>query len=81
VVEIFCSLYADGVPPDGLEEVYRLHERARGGIERLNPRVAAALAGGEEPHDDHALTDPDPALAAPPTPQPVERGAIQDAAG
>jgi diguanylate cyclase (GGDEF)-like protein len=55
VVEIFCSMYADGVPPDGLEEVYRLHERARGGLERLDPRAAATkLAEGDDEDDDHA---------------------------
>ena len=37
VVEVFCSVYADVVPPDGLEEVYRLHERARGGLPHLDP--------------------------------------------
>ncbi len=37
VVKVFCDVYADGVPPDGLEEVYRLHERARDGVERLEP--------------------------------------------
>lgn len=35
VVEIFCAIYADAVPPDGLEEVYRLRERARGGLDHL----------------------------------------------
>lgn len=35
IVEIFRTLYADGVPSDGLEEVYRLHERARGSLPRL----------------------------------------------
>jgi len=40
VVAIFCSMYADGVPPDGLEEVYRLHERARGGLQQLDPPAA-----------------------------------------
>jgi HD-GYP domain-containing protein (c-di-GMP phosphodiesterase class II) len=35
VVKIFCQIYADGVPPDGLEEVYRLHQKARGGLEAL----------------------------------------------
>jgi diguanylate cyclase (GGDEF)-like protein len=43
VVNTFCAVYARGVPPDGLEEVYRLHERARGGVERIDPRAAAAL--------------------------------------
>jgi diguanylate cyclase (GGDEF)-like protein len=36
VVEVFCSIYFDAVPPDGLEEVYRLHQRARGGLEHLD---------------------------------------------
>jgi diguanylate cyclase (GGDEF)-like protein len=43
VVDLFCSVYADGVPPDGLEEVYRLHERARGGLERIDVRAAAKV--------------------------------------
>ncbi len=45
IVEVFCRLYAEGVPPDGLEEVYRLHERARGGLQQLDPRTAAKLLG------------------------------------
>jgi diguanylate cyclase (GGDEF)-like protein len=36
VVDVFATMYADGVPPDGLEEVYRLHERARGGLTHLH---------------------------------------------
>lgn len=32
VVELFCTLYATEVPPDGLNEVYQLHERARGDL-------------------------------------------------
>ncbi|HET6746120.1 MAG TPA: diguanylate cyclase [Candidatus Limnocylindria bacterium] len=48
VVKVFCDAYADGVPPDGLEEVYRLHERARGGLERVDPRAAAAMLFGGE---------------------------------
>jgi two-component system, cell cycle response regulator len=39
VVEVFCAIYDDAVPPDGLEEVYRLHERARGGLPRLERRA------------------------------------------
>ncbi len=35
VVDVFCTIYAEAVPPDGLEEVYRLHERARDGLPRL----------------------------------------------
>jgi HD-GYP domain-containing protein (c-di-GMP phosphodiesterase class II) len=37
VVEVFTNIYASAVPPDGLEEVYRLHERARDGLPRLDP--------------------------------------------
>jgi diguanylate cyclase (GGDEF)-like protein len=36
VVEVFCSIYAESVPPDGLEQVYRLHERARGGLAHID---------------------------------------------
>ena len=36
VVDVFCEIYGAAVPPDGLEEVYRLHERARGGLPRLD---------------------------------------------
>jgi diguanylate cyclase (GGDEF)-like protein len=53
VVDTFCGLFADVVPPDGLEEVYRLHERARGGLERLDPRVAARLLRIDD-HDDES---------------------------
>ncbi len=35
VVEVFCDVYDSVVPPDGLEEVYRLHERARGGLSHI----------------------------------------------
>ena len=45
VVGLFCAVYADGVPPDGLEEVYRLHERARDGLERIDVRAAASVLG------------------------------------
>ncbi len=57
VVETFCGLFAEAVPADGLEEVYRLHERARGGLERLDPRAAARVLGigrlPSEAEDDH----------------------------
>jgi diguanylate cyclase (GGDEF)-like protein len=46
VVEAFCTLYAEGAPPDGLEEVYRLHERARG------PLVNIGVKGGRRRTDD-----------------------------
>ena len=47
VVDVFCVIYAEGVPPDGLEEVYRLHERARDGLERIDPHAAAAALANE----------------------------------
>ncbi len=37
VVEVFCTIYAEAVPPDGLEEVYKLHERARDGLPHIEP--------------------------------------------
>jgi len=43
VVDVFCSIYAASVPPDGLQEVFRLHERASGGLQRIDPRAAAAI--------------------------------------
>jgi len=46
VVEVFCSVYGAAVPPDGLEEVYRLHERARGGLAHLD------VAHHDHPHAD-----------------------------
>ena len=39
VVDVFCAIYGVAVPPDGLEEVYRLHERARGGLPHLEDAV------------------------------------------
>ena len=50
VVELFCTVYADAVPADGLEEVYRLHERARDGLAHITPDPtlgsAAPVAAG-----------------------------------
>jgi diguanylate cyclase (GGDEF)-like protein len=45
VVDAFCEIYASGVPPDGLDEVYRLHEQARGPLHQLHPHAADLLAG------------------------------------
>jgi diguanylate cyclase (GGDEF)-like protein len=42
VVEVFCRVYLASVPPDGLEEVYRLHERASGGLDHI-----------DRPHEHH----------------------------
>jgi diguanylate cyclase (GGDEF)-like protein len=41
VVDVFCAVYSEAVPPDGLEEVYRLHERARGGLPHLDDAAQA----------------------------------------
>ena len=50
VVKIFCAIYAEGAPADGLEEVYRLHERARGGLDRIDPlRGARTVSSSDEP--------------------------------
>jgi diguanylate cyclase (GGDEF)-like protein len=54
VVEIFCRIYADGVPADGLEEVYRLHERARGGLDGL-PHDDDGADGGHPENDHHRV--------------------------
>ena len=53
VVDVFCATYDAAVPPDGLEEVYRLHERARGGLAHLHPN------GHHHPQPGDA-TEPDP---------------------
>ncbi len=45
VVEVFCNVYDAVVPSDGLEEVYRLHERARGGLAHL------PVTHHDHPHD------------------------------
>jgi len=58
VVNLFCAVYADGVPPDGLEEVYRLHERARGGLQRVDPHAAAAVLTGRSPSDPEPKAKP-----------------------
>jgi len=77
VVDLFCGIYADGVPPDGLEEVYRLHERARGGLERIDVRAAAKVLAatllGRTPKtsltstlEAHVHPHPESATATPP---------------
>jgi diguanylate cyclase (GGDEF)-like protein len=45
VVSIFCDAFADGVPADGLHEVYALHQRARGGLQTLEPKRMEKAAG------------------------------------
>jgi diguanylate cyclase (GGDEF)-like protein len=41
IVDVFCEMFADGVPADGLEEVYQLTERARDGLHELRPGAPA----------------------------------------
>jgi response regulator RpfG family c-di-GMP phosphodiesterase len=48
VVDVFCTIYAEAVPPDGLEEVYRLHQRARGGLPHLEV-ISDPPVGVDEP--------------------------------
>ncbi|MGI8999012.1 MAG: bifunctional diguanylate cyclase/phosphohydrolase [Candidatus Limnocylindria bacterium] len=48
VVNVFCAIYATSVPPDGLEQVYRLHERARGGLAHMD-------VGHDHPHPDEVM--------------------------
>jgi diguanylate cyclase (GGDEF)-like protein len=50
VVEVFCRVYAEAVPPDGLDEVYLLHERARGGL----PHLDVATGGYVQPPGEAA---------------------------
>ena len=63
VVEVFSTIYAEAVPPDGLEEVYRLHERARDGL----PHLDVHAHPHPHVHDDPDLEGPavPPAEAAP----------------
>ncbi len=63
VVRHFCAVYGDGVPPDGLEEVYRLHERARGGLRRIDPQTAAAVLAAPQSPEEADVP------AAPPVPR------------
>ena len=45
LVDLFCRLFAAGVPEDGLDEVYSLHQRARDGVHRIDPAAAARVLG------------------------------------
>ncbi len=64
IVDVFCEIFADGVPPDGLQEVYNLHERARDGLHRLEP---PSVAGGR-PNGNRRVRPP----RAKPADAPVE---------
>jgi diguanylate cyclase (GGDEF)-like protein len=65
VVEIFCSTYAAKVPPDGLEEVYRLHNLARDGLSQIGSRAHThAPDGHTHVHVPTRLSSPRPAEGA-----------------
>jgi diguanylate cyclase (GGDEF)-like protein len=53
LVATFCELYRDQVPADGLEEVYRLHELARGDLRELRPQrpLRHSPSPGDMGHD------------------------------
>ena len=53
IVNLFCQLYAVGVPPDGLAEVYSLHQRARDGLQQIDPGEAVATLGSPGSRDGH----------------------------
>ena len=78
VVEVFCTIYADAVPADGLEEVYRLHQRARGGLPHLDrdPGIHPHL----HPHLD-AGNGAEPPPGGPPSPVSARRPTRRRAAG
>jgi response regulator RpfG family c-di-GMP phosphodiesterase len=66
LVDIFCTIYAEGVPPDGLREVYRLHERARDGLEQIDSHAAAVglpTYGNGDSNRKRARRKPKPVLA------------------
>ncbi len=54
IVNLFCQLYAVGVPPDGLAEVYSLHQRARDGLQQIDPDEAVATLGSPGSGHGHA---------------------------
>lgn len=92
VVNVFCDIYAETVPADGLQEVLRLHERARGGLQLIDPKAAATILHGgiDHTHDRDAATPATPATRRParkrtqkkdvPEPLPEPR-ALHEAAG
>ncbi len=49
VVEVFVRLYHEAAPPDGLEEIYRLHERARDGLPHIDGHDHAHPGGAGPP--------------------------------
>jgi diguanylate cyclase (GGDEF)-like protein len=75
VVAVFCQIYAEGVPPDGLEEVYRLHERASGGLTRIDPHAQAAILNrGAHAHPQRPARRRSPSVVASEAPVPERPG-------
>ncbi|MGH2446700.1 MAG: bifunctional diguanylate cyclase/phosphohydrolase [Candidatus Limnocylindria bacterium] len=76
VVEVFASVYAGAVPADGLEEVYRLHERARGGLPHIDGLLEPNGTGNGHPHSHPGdVHDAGPAPAAKGAPRKRDREA------
>jgi diguanylate cyclase (GGDEF)-like protein len=71
VVEVFCTVYSTVVPEDGLDEVYRLHERARGGLPHLDAPA----------HDHPHLDDVEPAPRPEAKPTRRRAGRAREASG
>jgi diguanylate cyclase (GGDEF)-like protein len=79
VVDVFCSIYAEAVPADGLEEVYRLHQRARGGLPHLD--LDAHPHPHPHPHTDGGNGAEPAPPAAPQTPVTARRPSRRKATG
>jgi diguanylate cyclase (GGDEF)-like protein len=66
IVDVFCAVYAEAVPPDGLEEVYRLHERTVDGLQHLD--------GNGHSHVHRPLPDAPPRRPRAPRARPAAAG-------
>jgi hypothetical protein len=83
IVNLFCQLYALGVPPDGLAEVYSLHQRARDGLQQIDPGEAVTLLGAAGSGHGHVHANGNgqkrggrkPAAEDATPPQPADRAA------
>lgn len=79
VVEVFCAIYARTVPADGLEEVYRLHVRAKDGLARIDPGTATLLnRHGRPANGNGAAPARKRSARTTPAPDPVQ---LREAAG
>ena len=65
VVEVFCAIFGERVPADGLEQVIELGEKAAGGIERIDAGLAAMVRGRPHRHPEPDATGPVPDPARP----------------